>query len=180
MYNVSEQLSSSNKAGVETFMTIANATFAGAERLAALNLNAARTFVEDSAANTRALLAVKDVEEMVSLQKSLAQPDAEKATDYSRRVYEIATETQGVLSQVIEAQMSELNKNLTQALDKAVKTAPAGSDLAVNALRSAISAANSAYDSMSKAAKQATEMAEANLGAATAALTPKKAGKKAA
>jgi phasin family protein len=180
MYNVSEQLSSTNKASVETFMTIANATFAGAERLAALNLNAARTFVEDSAANTRALLAVKDVEEMVSLQKSLAQPDTDKATDYSRRVYEIATQTQGVLSQVIEAQMSELNKNLTLALDKAVKNAPAGSDLAVNALRSAISAANSAYDSMSKAAKQATEMAEANLAAATAAVTPKKAGKKAA
>jgi len=180
MYNVSEQLSSTNKASVETFMTIANATFAGAERLAALNLNAARTFVEDSAANTRALLAVKDVEEMVSLQKSLAQPDTDKATDYSRRVYEIATQTQGVLSQVIEAQMSELNKNLTLALDKAVKNAPAGSDLAVNALRSAISAANSAYDSMSKAAKQATEMAEANLAAAAAAVTPKKAGKKAA
>ena len=39
MYNVSEQISNTNKAGVETFMTIANATFAGAERLAALNLN---------------------------------------------------------------------------------------------------------------------------------------------
>ena len=164
MYNVSEQLSSTNKAGVETFMTIANATFAGAERLAALNLNAARSFVEDSAATTRALLAVKDVEALVSLQKSLAQPDTEKATDYSRRVYEIATQTQEALTQVVEA----------------VKTAPAGSDLAVNALRSAISAANSAYDSMSKAAKQATEIAEANLAAATAAVTPKKTGKKAA
>lgn len=179
MYQVSEQISSTNKAGVETFMTIASATFAGAERLAALNLNAARTFIEDSAANTRALLAVKDVEALVSLQKSLAQPDAEKATDYSRRVYEIATQTQEALTQVVEARVSELNKNLGLALDEAVKTAPGGSDLAVNALRSAISAANSAYDSMSKAAKQATEMAEANLAAATAAVTPIKAGKSA-
>lgn len=180
MYNVSEQINSTNKASVETFMTIANATFAGAERLAALNLNAARTFVEDSATTTRALLAVKDVEALVSLQKSLAQPDAEKASDYSRRVYEIATQTHEAVSQVVEAQVSELNKNLGLVLDNAVKTAPAGSDVAVNALRSAISAANSAYDSMSKAAKQATEMAEANLAAATAAVTPKKAGKKAA
>jgi len=180
MYKVSEQISSTNKASVETFTTIANATFAGAERLAALNLNAARTFVEDSAANTRALLAVKDVEALVSLQKSLAQPDTDKATDYSRRVYEIAVQTQEALTQVVEAQVSELNKNLSLALDEAIKTAPAGSDLAVNALRSAISAANSAYDSMSKAAKQANEIAEANIAAATAAVTPKKAGKKAA
>lgn len=180
MNKVSEQISSTNKAGVETFMTIANATFAGAERLAALNLNAARSFIEDSASNTRALLAVKDVEALVSLQKSLAQPDAEKATEYSRRVYEIATQTQEALTQLVEAQLSELNKNLNLALDEAVKTAPAGSDLAVNALRSAISAANSAYDSMSKAAKQATEIAEANLAAASSAVTPKKTGKKAA
>lgn len=175
MYNVSEQLTSANKASAETFMTIANTAFAGAERLAALNLNAARSFVEDSAANTRALLAIKDVEAMVAMQKSLSQPDTEKATAYSRRVYEIATQTHEALSQVVEAQVSELNKNLGLALDKAAKTAPAGSDLAVNALRSAISAANSAYDSMSKAAKQATGIAEANLVAATAAVTPKKA-----
>lgn len=169
MYTVSEQISSSNKAGVASFVTLANATFAGAERLAALNLNAARNFIEDSAASTRALLAVKDVEALVSLQKSMAQPDTEKAADYTRRVYEIATQTQEALSHVVEAQVAELNKNLGLALDEAVKTAPAGSDLAVNALRSAISAANSAYDSMSKAAKQASEIAEANIAAASAA-----------
>jgi phasin family protein len=180
MYNVAEKISSTNKAGVETFMTLANASFAGAERLAALNLNAARNFIEDSAANTRALLAVKDVEALVSLQKSLAQPDAEKATAYARRVYEIATQTQEALSQVVEAQFSELNKNLAVALEEAVKTAPAGSDVAVKALRSAISAANSAYESMTKAAKQATEIAEANLAAAASAVVPKKSAKKAA
>ena len=180
MYNVTEQLTNANKAGVETFMTFANTTFAGAERLAALNLNAARNFVEDSAANTRALLAVKDVETMLAMQKSLSQPDTEKATAYSRRIYEIATQTHEALSQVVEAQISELNKKLDLALDKAVATAPAGSDLAVNALRSAITAANSAFDGMSKAAKQATEIAEANMLAATAAVTPKKPAKKAA
>ena len=180
MYNVSEQLAGANKASAETFITIANTAFAGVERLAALNLNAARSFVEDSAANTRALLAVKDVNAMVAMQKSLSQPDSEKAAAYSRRVYEIATQTHEALSQVVEAQIFGLNKQLGLALDKAAATAPAGSDLAVNALRSAITAANSAYDSMTKAAKQATEIAEANLISATAAVTPKKAAKKAA
>ena len=169
MYKVPEQLTGVNKAGVETLVTLANAAFAGAERLAALNLNAARTLLEDSAANTRALLAVKDVQDLVSLQNTLAQPGLEKATDYSRSVYQIATETREALSEVVEGQVSELNKNASLALDRAVKTAPAGSDLAVNAMRSALSAANSAYDSMSKAARQATEMAQATLAVATAA-----------
>ena len=180
MNSVSEQISNTNKAGVETFMTIASTSFAGAERLAALNLNAARNFIEDNAASTRALLAVKDVKALVSLQKSFVQPDAEKAAAYTRRVYEIATQTHEALSHVVEAQRAELNKKLGLALDEAAKNAPAGSDLAVNALRSAIFAANSAYDSMSKAAKQASEIAEANLAVATAAVTPKKPARKAA
>jgi adenine-specific DNA methylase len=93
----------------------------------------------------------------------------EKAVAYSRSIYEIATQTQEELTKVFEAQYVEINKNVTSALDKAVKNAPAGSDVAVAAVKSAIAAANSAYDSMSKAAKQVAEIAEANVAAATSA-----------
>ena len=168
MYRVSEQLSNANKDSVETFVTLANATFAGFERLAALNLNTARSLLEDGAIATRALLAAKDPQALISLQASLAQPGSEATTAYTRRVYEIASETQSALSKVVEAKVSDLNEQLDTVLDKAVKTAPAGSDLAVSALRSALSAANSAYDSMNKVAKQAADMAEANLFAAAA------------
>jgi hypothetical protein len=60
------------------------------------------------------------------------------------------------------------------ALDKFAKNAPAGSDVAVAAVKSALAAANSAYDSLTKVAKQATEIAEANIAAATAAVGKEK------
>ncbi len=164
-----EQFATANKANVETMLTIANTAFASAERLAALNLNTARAILEDSVANAKALLAVKDVQQLVSLQATLAQPAVEKAVAYSRSVYEIATQTQEELSKVVEGQFSEINKNVASALDKAAKNAPAGSDVAVAAVKSAIAAANSAYDSMTKAAKQVAEIAEANVAAATTA-----------
>jgi adenine-specific DNA methylase len=82
-------------------------------------------------------------------------------------VYEIASQSQEEFSKLFEAQIAELNKNLATALDKAAKSAPAGSDVAVAAVKSAIAAANSAYDSVSKAAKQVAEIAEANVAAAT-------------
>jgi hypothetical protein len=63
--------------------------------------------------------------------------------------------------------VAEWNENFSALLDKAVKNAPAGSDVAVAAVKSMIAAANSAYDNMSKVAKQATEIAEANVAAAT-------------
>jgi phasin family protein len=167
MYNTPEQLASANKANVESILTLANTTFASAERLAALNLNTARNLLEDIVANAKSLMGAKDVQELMNVQASLAQPAAEKAIAYSRSIYEIATQTQEELSKVIEAQFAELNKNITSALDKAVKNAPAGSDVAVAAVKSAIAAANSAYDSMTKAAKQVAEIAEANVAAAT-------------
>jgi len=167
MYSTPEQFASANKANVESILTLANTAFASAERLAALNLNTARTLLEDTVANAKSLMGAKDVQELISLQASLAQPAVEKAVAYSRSIYEIATQTQEELSKVIEAQFSEINKNVTSALDKAVKNAPAGSDVAVAAVKSAIAAANSAYDSMTKAAKQVAEIAEANVAAAT-------------
>jgi phasin family protein len=169
MYTTPEQLTSANKANVETLLTIANTAFASAERLAALNLNTARVVLEDVMGNAKSLLAAKDAQELMSLQGMLAQPALEKAIAYSRSVYEIATQTQEEVNKVFETQYSELNKNLGSALEKAAKNAPAGSDVAVAAVKSAIAAANSAYDSMSKAAKQVAEMAEANVAAATSA-----------
>lgn len=175
----------SNKANIENMLTIANSAFANVERLAALNLNTARTLLEDTLANTKSLLAAKDMQELITLQTSLAQPLVEKAVAYNRSVYEIATQSQEEVSKLVEAQIAELNKNLAAALDKAAKSAPAGSDVAVAAVKSAIAAANSAYDNVSKAAKQVAEIAEANVAAATNATvkavgTAAKSSKKAA
>lgn len=169
MYTTPEQLSSANKANVESLLTVANTAFASAERIAALNLNTARTLLEDSVANAKSLLAAKDAQELMSIQTALAQPVLDKAIAYSRSLYEIATQTQEEFGKIFESQFAEVNKNVATALDKAAKNAPAGSDVAVAAVKSAIAAANSAYDTMTKAAKQVAEIAEANVAAATSA-----------
>ena len=167
MLTTPEQLAAANKANVEAMLTLANTAFASAERLAALNLNTARAVLEDSVNNAKTLLGAKDLQEVISLQATLAQPSVEKAVAYSRSVYEISAQTQEEFSKLVEAQFAEVNKNVAATLDKAAKSAPAGSDVAVAAVKSALAAANSAYDTMSKAAKQVAEIAEANVAAAT-------------
>jgi phasin family protein len=167
MFTAPEQLSTANKANVEAMLTLANTAFASAERLAALNLNTARAVLEDSVNNAKALLGAKDLQELITLQTTLSQPAVEKAVAYSRSVYEISAQTQEEFSKLVEAQFAEVNKNVASTLDKAAKSAPAGSDVAVAAVKSAIAAANSAYDTMTKAAKQVAEIAEANVAAAT-------------
>ena len=178
MYITPEQVTASGKAGVEAFLGLAKAQFAALERLSAINLTASRAALEDSAAYTRALLGAKDLQEVANINASAAQPALEKALAYSRSMYEVSTSVQGDFTKVFEAQTAEASRNVAALLDKFAKSAPAGSDVAVAAVKSALAAANSAYDSFTKVAKQATEIAEANLTAA--ATVAKQSQKKAA
>src|SRR5215510_225578 len=167
MYVTPEQIQAAGKANMEAMLAVANAQFAAFEKLASLNASAVKSAFEESIANTRALIGAKDVQEAVSLQGSFAQPAIEKAIAYSKSVYEVATETGGELSKVAEKRVAEWNEGFVTLLDKVSKNAPAGSDVAVAAVKSMLAAANSAYDNLTKVAKQATEIAEANVAAAT-------------
>ena len=182
-----EQLTAAQKANAEVMMALLRTAFNGVERLTALNMAASREFFNNTVANAQQLMAAKDANAVAKLNSELAQPNVEKLMDYSRSVYEIASQTQEEVSKMFETQVAEANKTFAAALDKAAKSAPAGSDVAVAAVKSAIAAANSAYDSVTKAAKQVAEIAEANVAAATSATvkavsasTPAKSSKKAA
>lgn len=175
-----EQFANAQKAQIDGLLTLANTAFAGMERLAALNLNTARSLLEDGAGSARALLGAKDLQSFVALQGSLIQPSVDKAVLWSRSVYEIGSATREDLNKTFEVQFAEASQALDSTLDEFVKHAPAGTDAAVSAsvgaLKSAIGAANSAYETFSKAAKQATEYAESNLATAKpAAAKTKKA-----
>jgi hypothetical protein len=50
-------------------------------------------------------------------------------------------------------------------VDNAAKNAPAGSETAVAVFKSAVAAGNNALESVQKAVKQATDVAEANFNA---------------
>jgi phasin family protein len=167
MYVTPEQIQAAAKANVETILAVANAQFTAFEKLSDLTSSAVRSAFEDSIANTRALLGAKDVQELVSLQSTFAQPAIEKAIAYSKSVYGVATDTNASLSRLAERRVAEWNESFVTLLDKVSKNAPAGSDVAVAAVKSMLAAANSAYDNLSKVAKQATEIAETNVANAT-------------
>ncbi len=167
MYVTPEQFQATTKANMETILSLASSQFGTIEKLANLNANAIKAAFEDGIANTRALAGAKDVQEFVNLQSTFAQPAIEKAMAYSRGVYEVATQTNAEFSRMAEQRVAEWNENFVSLLDKAVRNAPAGSDVAVTAVKQMIAAANSAYDNLTKVAKQATEIAEANVATAT-------------
>jgi len=174
-YATPEQFAAANKANVETALTLAKTVFASAERLAALNLNTARGGLEDAAVSAKTVLGAKDIQAFAGLTTSLGQPIIEKAVAYSRNVYEIVSQTQAEVSKLVEAQFADLSRNVAAVLENVAKNGPAGSDVAVSVVKSAIASANSAYDGLNKAVKQVADIAVANIAAATDA-TVKAAG----
>ncbi len=164
-----ETFAAGARANAESMLTLAKSVFASAERLAALNLNTARALLEDSVASTRLLMDAKDPKALIGLQANLIKPAIEKVLAYSKSVYEISTDISGEFSRLAEGQVADVNKNVADVIAKAVKSAPAGSEVAVSAVTKAVSATNAAIERLNKAGKDATAAAEASVSAASAA-----------
>ena len=113
------------------------------------------------------MLSVKDAQELLALQASLFQPLAEKTAAYSRHLYDIAAATNAEVVKAAEAQVADAQKKFLGLVDSASKNAPAGTENAVALVRSAVAAANNAFESVQKAAKQAADVADANFQAMT-------------
>ena len=160
-----DQFLASQKANLETLNGLTNKAFEGVEKLVQLNVAASRAALTEAAAHTQAVLSVKDAQELLALQAGLFQPMAEKAAAYSRHVYEIASGTNAEFGKAVEAKVAESQAQFASLVDSATKNAPAGSDTAVAMMKSAVAAANNAFESVQKAVKQATDMAEANFNA---------------
>ena len=162
-----EQFTAAYQANLETLFALSQTAFSGVEKIVALNLNVAKANLQETAEKTRAMLSVRDPQELLTWNAQQLQPAAEKAVAYSRLMYDIATSTQAEFTKVAEAQLADANTKFVSMIDSAAKSAPAGSETAVAMMKSAVAAASSAYDSLSKATKQAVEMTEANVSAAT-------------
>jgi phasin family protein len=162
-----EQMLATQKAQFATLFDLGQKAFEGLEKLVELNMQVAKTSMDEAAEHAKAVMAVKDAQELLALQASLLQPSAEKAAAYGRHLYDIASTTGSEVSKMAESQMAEAQKKFASVVDNAVKNAPAGTENAVVLVKSAVAAANNAFDSVQKAAKQAADVAEANFQAIT-------------
>ena len=166
-----EQIQAANKANLETLVGLTNKAFAGVEQLIELNLAAAKAAMADTQSQAHAVLSVKDAQQLLALQASMFQPLAEKAVNYNRALYDIATHTGAHFSQVMESKAAEAQKAFQDMVSSATANAPAGSEAAIAAFKTAVAAGNNALETVQKAVRQASEMADANVKAMAASAT---------
>ncbi|MCK6374103.1 MAG: phasin family protein [Zoogloea sp.] len=158
---------SNAEAGLNSASAFVAAVFTAVERVSTLNLATARTAFDDSVAFSKAVIAAKDPKALAALNLGALTPAVEKSVAYGRSLSVIGGDTQEELTKLVEAEAAVLGKNFDTALEGLFKNAPAGSEAAVKAVKTALANANSAYEGATKAAKQVAAAAQASVEKAT-------------
>ena len=149
-----DQFSAANEAAIEQFSYFAKLSLANVEKFAELGLEAARESVIVATKHAQTLAGARDVNEMFSINQAALEPALKRAYTYSRTAFDTAAETNNEVKRVLEKQNAELQRAAVAAIEEALKYAPAGSETVVANVKSAIAAAQTAYDNAVSLNKQ--------------------------
>ena len=153
------------RAAVESASRAARISMDSAERTLTVQIEYAKGALKQATLNARAAAQVKDVQELLTLRTRIAENTLENLIGYSRSLYEIASEAQGEYTRLAEERMARFQRAVTEGVDQAAKSAPAGSDVAVAAIKSQLAATTAAFDTFTKAAKNFASYADAGVAA---------------
>jgi phasin family protein len=155
-----DQFAAANEAAIEQFSYFAKLSLANVEKFAELGLGAARESVTLATKHAQSIAGARDVNEVIALNSAALEPALKRAYTYSRTAFEAATETNNEVKRVLEKQNAEVQKAAVAAIEEAFKYAPAGSETVVANVKSAIAAAQSAYENLAAINKQIYDTVE--------------------
>lgn len=118
MNKLTEKLTSASQTGLNDLRTIVNTSLDGIGQLAALNVETARAFAERNAENLAALAQARDLQGLLAVQKPAIIAAAEQSLAYSRRIYQIYSESSTTVTQIVEGQFGGIGRGLVTGLDQ--------------------------------------------------------------
>lgn len=160
-----ETFLAAQRASVDTLLSVANTALASAERVAALNLHAAREAIEDIALNGKAVLSVTSPQEAMAFPAKMAQPQVEKGMAYTRSVYEITSAAREDATNIVESRFEAFKADMARLADQLSHASPAGAEVAVAAIHSAVDSATQAFAQFNASMNQLRELTENNVTA---------------
>ena len=166
--NNATPLTELSQAAVEAAARLTRISFDSAERAFAVQLEYTKVAFGQASENARAVSQVKDVQELLTLRTRIAENALENAMGYSRSLYEVASEAQAEYSRLAEERMARFQQSVSETVEQAARSAPAGGDIAVAAIKSSLAATTAAFDSFNKAARHVASFTDAGVKAARA------------
>jgi phasin family protein len=156
---------------VKALNSVGHALISAAEKLSSLNVSAGRSAIDSATEAAQSLSGVKDQNDLLAVSGATAKPSVQQLVSYTRGLIGIANGVSSEIGKVMERQIAESNRRMAELLDYATKNAPAGSEQALAVLRGSLAAGNTAFETLTKASRQAADWAEANFTTAAKAAT---------
>ncbi|NPT56834.1 phasin family protein [Paraburkholderia elongata] len=156
------------KANLDAFFGLTGKVFEGVEKLVALNLQVVRSTLAEAQENVTKVPGTTDPQQWFALQAGFTGPFAEKSLSYGRQVFDIASTTQAEVTQLAQAHYERYNDRVQALVEGAAKNAPAGSEAAIAAWKSAITTTTTLYETLQKTGQQAVQAAGSNFDTLTA------------
>jgi phasin family protein len=163
MPTIANPLSDISSVTVDAAARLTRISMDSAERAISVQLEYAKGAVSQATLNAKALAGAKDVQELMALRTRIAENALENIMGYSRSLYEVASEAQTEFSKLAEERMSSFQQAVTQTVDQAARSAPAGGDIAAAAIKSSLAAATAAFDTFTKAGRHVASFADAGV-----------------
>jgi phasin family protein len=163
-----EQIAVAQKTNLDALFGLTGKVFEGVEKLIALNLQVVKSTLADAQESTTKASGTTDSQQWLALQAGLTGPFAEKLVSCGRQLFDIASTTQAEVTQLAQAQCELYNTRVQALVEEAAKSAPAGSEAAIAAWKSAICATTTLCEALQKTGQQAVQVAGCNFDAVTA------------
>lgn len=167
MANLNNPFAEVNQSAVDAATRLSKVSIDSAERIFALQLAFAKAALADATKTAKVAASTQDPQQLLALRTQSAEAAMTQMIELSRSLYEVASEAQAEFTKLAEDRLSALQRGVTESVDQATKSAPAGSDVAVAALKSSMAAATAAFDTFTKAARHAASFTDAGVKAAS-------------
>lgn len=159
----SDDLFQLHKSHALTLFALAGEAFQGFQRIAELNLRVGRSVLAESGTRLQEMKPDTTRTDWLANPSRFAQSAGEKVQSYQRHIGDIAAATQSGLAKIADAHYEQFTRDAQTCIDNWVKHAPAGSEAAAIALKSAFSTANSTAETVRKSVQSAMEVAQGNV-----------------
>ncbi|MGL6070986.1 phasin family protein [Craterilacuibacter sp.] len=163
MKTTQQQFSDLSLGHVETTLRAAQITLDSAERMIKFNLEVSKQTLEDNAGFARELSTNTDPQEIASRLGKMANHAAEKAVENARNFYELISQAQSAMTKLAEDNMGSFNKSLISSVETLAKNAPAGSETAINAIKTSLATSAAALNSVAQSAQQVAHFTDAGI-----------------
>ncbi|HVY05406.1 MAG TPA: phasin family protein [Burkholderiales bacterium] len=170
MSSIAEKFVALNKKQLETGVQAIQIGFVAWESLVRLNVEAAKSLVQEGLASVQSLTSVRDPAGFSVWTSGQLQSGVERISGYGRNVYEITGAAAGQVGNLLEQTLLSNTQEAAEWVDEVLKaTSTPQPEATAAAAKAAMANAKTIIEGISKAVRQTAGFADANVRAAVAA-----------